>query len=133
MQVKVIGYDKPKKSRFAPIKNADETNVSGVGNVTAVREHLGLPNSTNNEMAATLRSDLPLRNIEGGQLRAQSKQSGRPMSPTWSASSSRSKVNPATGGTLSPNVVNKQLARNTARENGFGKKAEQLVVPNGMG
>ena len=65
MQVKVIGYDKPNKSRFAPIKNADETNVSGVDNVTAVREHLGLPNSTNNEMAATFRSDLPLRNIEG--------------------------------------------------------------------
>ena len=98
MQVKVIGYSDPKKnSKLTPIKNADETNdVSGVDNVTAVREHLGLPSIHNkNDMAATFRSDLPMRNIE----------SGKPISPAWSNSSGASKAKtPATGGTLSPNV-----------------------------
>ena len=142
MQVKVVGYNKPilsKKKEFTPIKNADETNVSGMDNtnVTAVREHLGMPtNNQQSEMAATFRSDLPPRKIDENQLRAVSKKSSRVASPNFSAyeGSQRSKLNPSNGGTLSPGInsakLNQLNARNTARENGFGvNTAEKLAVP----
>ena len=73
MKVSVVSYDgsKPilskKKASFEPIKNEDDTNASQRGSdLTAVREHLGLPSISKptTDMAATFRSDLPMRNIE---------------------------------------------------------------------
>ena len=72
--------------------------------MTAVREHLGLPsiNKPNTDMAATFRSDLPMRNIDADKLRGSSPSNARVASPNLSASGSKRKEAAASGGVLSP-------------------------------
>ena len=96
-----------KKASFDPIKGEDDTNVTQRGSdLTAVREHLGLPSISaskpGTDMGATFKSDMPMRKIDASELRAVSKQSNRKVASPNTSMVDNGTNRELVGATLSP-------------------------------